>query len=356
MYGPRTQLGNRGRKSACREASRDDSIVDTREELMTTEPAISVNERAAKLVARLIADAAELRVGVCRGELGETLIDSGSRNIGSVAAGLRIAEICTGGLASVRLAPSASTPRWPWMILVQSSQPVLACLASQYAGWRLSSKERGKSFVALGSGPARALARREPLFDVLAYADSAANAVLVIESNEPPPANVVAQVAQDCHVEPENITIIFAPTQSLAGGTQIVARSLEVALHKAHELHFPLERVVDGIGAAPLCPPHPDFVTAMGRTNDAIIFAGQVQLFVTGPASEARSLANQLSSKASRDYGRPFAEIFKAVKGDFYAIDPMLFSPAMVIVTALETGETFQSGHIDLGLLNASFA
>jgi methenyltetrahydromethanopterin cyclohydrolase len=200
------------------------------------------------------------------------------------------------------------------------------------------------------------LARREPLFDVLAYADSAANAVLVIESNEPPPANVVAQVAQDCHVEPENITIIFAPTQSLAGGTQIVARSLEVALHKAHELHFPLERVVDGIGAAPLCPPHPDFVTAMGRTNDAIIFAGQVQLFVTGPASEARSLANQLSSKASRDYGRPFAEIFKAVKGDFYAIDPMLFSPAMVIVTALETGETFQSGHIDLGLLDASFA
>src|SRR5215471_4470150 len=132
MHGPRTQLGNRGRESACREASRDGSIVDTREklmttelaitreELMTTEPAISVNERAAKLVARLIADAAELRVGVCRGELGETLIDSGSRNIGSVAAGLRIAEICTGGLASVQLAPSASTPRWPWMILVQS--------------------------------------------------------------------------------------------------------------------------------------------------------------------------------------------------------------------------------------------
>lgn len=323
---------------------------------MNTAPAISVNERAAKLVAQLVADAAALRIGVGRGELGETLIDSGSRNLGSIAAGLRIAEICAGGLAEVRLAPSISTPRWPWTILVQSSQPVIACLASQYAGWRLSLKEGGSSFFALGSGPARALARREPLFEQLTYADSAATATLVIEGDRAPPAKIVAEVAQNCRVKPENLTIIFTPTQSLAGGTQIVARSLEVALHKAHELHFPLERVVEGIGAAPLCPPHPDFVTAMGRTNDAIIFAGEVHLFVTGPASEANALASKLSSRASRDYGRPFAEIFKAVKGDFYAIDPMLFSPAKITVTALETGESFQSGEIDLDLLDASFA
>lgn len=323
---------------------------------MNTAPAISVNERAAKLVAQLVADAAALRIGVGRGELGETLIDSGSRNLGSIAAGLRIAEICAGGLAEVRLAPSISTPRWPWTILVQSSQPVIACLASQYAGWRLSLKDGGSSFFALGSGPARALARREPLFEQLTYADSAATATLVIEGDRAPPARIVAEVAQNCRVKPENLTIIFTPTQSLAGGTQIVARSLEVALHKAHELHFPLERVVEGIGAAPLCPPHPDFVTAMGRTNDAIIFAGEVHLFVTGPASEANALASKLSSRASRDYGRPFAEIFKAVKGDFYAIDPMLFSPAKITVTALETGESFQSGEIDLDLLDASFA
>jgi methenyltetrahydromethanopterin cyclohydrolase len=356
VYGPCVQFGGRRSKGARRETAGDGSLVDTREQFMNTPPAISVNERASKLVAQLIADAAELRIGVSRGELGETLIDSGSQNLGSIAAGLRIAEICTGGLAEVRLAPSMSTPRWPWMILVQSSQPVIACLASQYAGWRLSLKEGESSYFALGSGPARALARREPLFEVLTYADSAASAILVIESDRPPPAKIVAEVARDCRVKPENLTIILTPTQSLAGSTQIVARSLEVALHKTHELHFPLERIVEGIGAAPLCPPHPDFVTAMGRTNDAIIFAGQVQLFVSGPASEARSLACRLSSKASRDYGRPFAEIFKAVKGDFYAIDPMLFSPAKITVTALETGESFQSGDIDLDLLDASFA
>ncbi len=323
---------------------------------MKAPPPISVNERAAKLVARLVADAVELRIGITRGELGETLVDAGSQSLGGIAAGLRIAEICMGGLADVRLGPSAATPRWPWSIVVHSSNPVVACLASQYAGWSLSLKEGEQSFFALGSGPARALARREPLFEDLQYADSAESTTLVIESNRPPPAKVVAKVAQDCQVKPEDLTIIFAPTQSLAGATQIIARALEVALHKTHELHFPLERVVDGMGVAPLCPPHPDFVTAMGRTNDAIIFAGQVQLFVTGPVDEARVLAGKLPSKASRDYGRPFAEIFKAVKGDFYAIDPMLFSPAKITVTALETGESFQSGEIDLSLLDASFA
>ncbi len=244
---------------------------------------ISVNERAAKLVAQLVADAAELKIAVTRGELGETLIDAGGSAIGSIAAGLRIAEICMGGLADVRLGPSAATPRWPWAISVRSSNPVIACLASQYAGWRLSLKDADHSYFALGSGPARALARREPLFQDLPYADRAENATLVIESNQPPPAKVVEKVAQDCGVEPANLTIIFAPTQSLAGGTQIIARVLEVALHKAHELHFPLDRVVEGMGAAPLCPPHPDFVTAMGRTNDAIIFGG------TGPTVRHRS-------------------------------------------------------------------
>lgn len=323
---------------------------------MTAVPAVSVNERAAKLVAQLVADAAQLRLGVSRGALGETLIDAGSKSLGGIAAGLRIAAICMGGLGDVTLTTSSATPRWPWTLIVRSSNPVIACLASQYAGWRLTDDSAGKPFFALGSGPARALARREPLFEHLSYADSAAQATLVIESGGPPPAKIVAKVAADCAVKPDKLTIIFAPTQSLVGGTQIVARALEVALHKTHELGFPLERVVDGVGAAPLCPPHPDFITAMGRTNDAIIFAGRVQLYVTGPAGDARALAEKLPSNASRHYGRPFAHIFKEVKGDFYAIDPMLFSPAEIVVTALETGESFRAGEINLGLLDASFA
>jgi methenyltetrahydromethanopterin cyclohydrolase len=322
---------------------------------MSAGPAISVNERAAVLVERLIADAAELGIGVTRGEYGETCIDAGSKHAGSIAAGLRMAAICMGGLGEIDLLPSPLTPRWPWTVVTRSANPVIACLGSQYAGWKLAHGEGKDAFFALGSGPARALARREPLFEKLDYADKANCATLVLESAQPAPPAIVEKVANDCGVDRKRLTIIFAPTQSLAGGTQVVARVLEVALHKTFELGFPLDRIVEGMGAAPLSPPHPDFVTAMGRTNDAIIYAGCVHLFVSGPADDARSLADRLPSKGSRDYGRPFAEIFKRVKGDFYAIDPMLFSPAQVIVTAMESGESFRRGEVNADMLDASF-
>ncbi|MBV8765900.1 MAG: methenyltetrahydromethanopterin cyclohydrolase [Hyphomicrobiales bacterium] len=315
----------------------------------------SVNARANELVTRLVADAAELGLAIAKGSSGETLIDAGSKTGGGIEAGLRIARICLGGLADVNLLPSQAIPRWPWVVAVRSSLPVIACLASQYAGWRLAHGKGKDAFVALGSGPARALARSEKLFADLTYADRADRAVMVIESDRAPPPAIVAEVASACGLPADRLTFIFMPTQSRAGSVQIVARVLEVALHKAHELGFPLERMVEGMGAAPLPPPHPDFVRAMGRTNDAIIYAGEVHLFVQGPAEEAKTLAERMPSSASRDYGRPFAEIFKRVNGDFYAIDPMLFSPASVIVTALETGDSFHAGALAPMLLDASF-
>jgi methenyltetrahydromethanopterin cyclohydrolase len=317
---------------------------------------ISVNRRAAELTAALRRDAAILNLGVAQGPFGETLIDAGAKQRGGVEAGRRIAEICMGGLGAVRLIPDNATPRWPWTIAVASPQPVIACLGSQYAGWSLAHGAGKDAFFALGSGPARALAQKETVLKDIGYRDEAEVATLVIESGRPPPREIVETVAHDCGVKPSALTVIYAPTQSLAGGAQVVARVLEVALHKAHQLKFPLERIVDGMGAAPLSPPHPDFVAAMGRTNDAIIYGGRAQLYVTGPADEARTLAEALPSRASRDFGAPFAEIFKRFKGDFYAIDPMLFSPAEVIVTAIESGESFHGGALHHQLLDASFA
>jgi methenyltetrahydromethanopterin cyclohydrolase len=317
---------------------------------------MSVNRQAAELTAALRRDGAILNLGFARGSLGETLVDAGAARPGGVEAGLRIAEICLGGLGRVRLTPNGATPNWPWTVAVSSPQPVIACLGSQYAGWSLAHGAGKDGFFALGSGPARALAQKEAVLRDIGYRDEADVATLVIESGRPPPPEVVESVAHDCGVAPSALTVIYAPTQSLAGSTQVVARVLEVALHKAHELKFPLERIIDGMGAAPLSPPHPDFVVAMGRTNDAIIYAGRVQLFVAGPAADAKVLAEALPSSASRDFGAPFAEIFRRFKGDFYAIDPMLFSPAEVIVTAIESGASFHSGTLHPELLDASFA
>ncbi len=314
----------------------------------------SINNRAWAIAQAMIADAETLRIGVTKGPAGETLIDAGAKSPGGIAAGIGLARICMGGLADIRVGSDPTTPAWPWSVSVQSSQPVTACLASQYAGWSLSAEAPDK-FFALGSGPARSLARKEELFSELAYTDDATQAVLVMESGKAPPASVLEKIARDCKVAAENLVVLFAPTQSLAGSVQVVARVLEVALHKAHAVHFPLDRIVDGMGTAPLSPPHPDFVTAMGRTNDAIIFGGRVQVFVTGPASDARDLAEKLPANVSKDYGKPFADVFRGVKGDFYKIDSMLFSPAEAIVTAVETGESFRAGGLDLALLQASF-
>jgi methenyltetrahydromethanopterin cyclohydrolase len=315
----------------------------------------SVNEEVKPLVEDLIRDALPLRVEVTRGALGECLIDCGVRVLGGLEAGRRMAEICLGGLGRVSLQTVNPEAAWPFMVTVHTSQPVIACLGSQYAGWSLSVEDKGKKFHVLGSGPARALGSSEKLFEELGYRDQADSAVLVIEADRAPPTALVEQVAKACDVKPDRLTFVYAPTSSLAGTVQIAARCLEVALHKSHELHFPLTDIVDGIATAPVPPPAPGFIEAMGRTNDAIIFGGRVQLFVSGDAKAARDLAEALPSIKSKDYGKPFAEIFAAVKGDFYAIDRMLFSPAKVTVTALDSGESFEAGHIDTAMLSRSF-
>jgi methenyltetrahydromethanopterin cyclohydrolase len=309
-----------------------------------------LNDNAQHIADGMVRDAERLRVVVSTGPLGERLIDAGAKVTGSIEAGLRIAEATMGGLGSISAVIDRTLEKWPFTLEVRSSQPVLACLASQYAGWNLSNGD----YFAMGSGPARALAHVEPLFSTLAYRDTASSALLVLETQKPPPPAVVEKVAKATGLPADKLTFLYAPTQSLAGTVQIVSRVLEVALHKANDLKFPLQNILDGIGAAPLPAPHPDFLTAMGRTNDAIIYGSVVQLFVKGPAADAKELAEKLPSRASRDHGEPFAEIFKKFKGDFYAIDPLLFSPAEVIVTALETGDTFRAGRRDLKMLEQS--
>ncbi|MEP7298884.1 MAG: methenyltetrahydromethanopterin cyclohydrolase [Burkholderiales bacterium] len=314
---------------------------------------LSINALARPLVERLLAQANALELGVSHDATGACIVDAGIQARGSVAAGLLIGEICMGALGRVSVRAGASEG-WPTWIEVRSSQPVLACLGSQYAGWSLSaSKEEtgGKKFFSLGSGPARALAAKEALYAELGYRDRADAGVLVLEVDRAPPKVVIDKLLRDCGLQPEGLTLILTPTTSLAGTTQVVARVLEVALHKAHELGFALANIVDGVATAPLPAPSPDGVVAMGRTNDAILYGGRVQLTVRGDDAAARQLALQLPSRNSRDYGRSFADIFKEVEYDFYKIDGALFAPAEVWVSNLDSGNTWHAGALNMELL-----
>ena len=315
---------------------------------------VDLNRRAADLVDALVGEAEILRLGVSRDPSSVRIVDAGIHVEGGLEAGRLIAEICMAGLGKVSISGSGAVSEWPLSVHVHSVSPVIACLGSQYAGWSLSHGSGKDAFFALGSGPGRALAGKEALFAELGITDRDSRACLVLEVDRPPPAELTAKIAADCGVRAEHLTLILTPTRSLAGTVQVVARVLEVALHKAHTLGFPMGHVVDGFGSAPIPAPAPDFLTAMGRTNDAILFAGQVHLFVDGKDEAAESLCERLPSAASRDYGRPFAEVFKAYDYDFFQIDPMLFSPAKVIVSALRSGRSFRAGALDLALLGRS--
>jgi methenyltetrahydromethanopterin cyclohydrolase len=304
------------------------------------------------LLIQLLEQADALQLGVSRHESGCTIVDAGIQYAGSAEAGRLIAEICMGGLGNVTLQADDRFAGWNDAVAVTSASPVLACLASQYAGWALSHEK----FFSLGSGPARALAQREDLFKELGYVDSASSTCIVLETDKVPPLQVIEKIVRDTKVAPEHLTIILTPTSSIAGVVQIVGRVLEVALHKAHTLHFPLENIVSGSGLAVLPPVAKDFMTAMGRTNDAILFGGDVHLQVRGDDAAAAKLAADLPSSASKDYGKTFAEVFKFYEMDFYKIDPMLFSPAKVTVTNLDTGNVFAGGYLNADLINLSFS
>ncbi len=321
--------------------------------MMSSNPALSVSARAAKIVDTIVANAGALRCAVSTGEAGERRIDMGANVPGGLEAGRLLGEVCMGGFGTVALTSSSGLERWPLGVMVHSSNPVIACLGSQYAGWTITDDASG--FFALGSGPARALSRVEELYKEIGYADHHNASALVIEGDKAPPSAVALNVAVACGIPAANLTILYAPTGSLAGTVQIASRVLEVSLHKAHALHFPLENIVDGYGVAAIAPPVPDFIKAMGRTNDAIIYGGRIQLFVRGSDEAAKKLANELPSNTSSSYGKPFSEIFKEVDGDFYKIDAMLFSPALVTVSNLDTGSSFMAGQLAPEIVEKSF-
>ncbi len=312
----------------------------------------SVNKYANQLVEDLIKHKEKFNLKVSQGPLSCTIIDAGINIDGSIKAGLKISEICLGGLGDVCIIPSPKINISSYSISVHSSRPVLACLGSQYAGWSLSHE----NFFSLGSGPVRSIVQKEEIFKEIDYKDESAKTSVVLEVDKFPPEEVVKKVSTDSNIQPENLNFIITPTTSICGNIQVVARVLEVAIHKIHELKFPLERVIHGIGYAPLPPIAKDFITGMGRTNDAIIYGGVVQLIIDGPEEDLIDLSKTLPSSSSSDYGKPFKEIFKKYNHDFYKIDGSLFSPALIIINSKISGKTYMGGEINEKLITKSFS
>jgi methenyltetrahydromethanopterin cyclohydrolase len=293
-----------------------------------------------------------LRVEVHTTAAGARVIDCGVKAPGGLQAGLALARVCMSGQAEVALTSGEAAGVGCQLVTVHTDHPVLACMASQYAGWQV--KRDGK-FFAMGSGPMRAAYGKEQLFEHVPGREQAPVAVGVLESRKLPDDAVVGSLAESLGLPPSKITLLAAPAASMAGNLQVVARSLETALHKLHELKFDLNQIVAGFGSAPLPPVARDELGAIGRTNDAILYGGRVAIWVQADDDQLAEVGPRVPASASADYGAPFASIFERCNNDFYKIDPMLFSPAEVVFNNLRTGRSFAFGRVRPDVLHRSF-
>jgi methenyltetrahydromethanopterin cyclohydrolase len=306
----------------------------------------SMNEAAWRIADAMEADAKALRVAVGK-VAGCRVIDCGGAVTGSLAAGLHMARACLADLAEVSMTPSEFGPS----ISVRTDDPVRACLGSQYAGWQV----KGEKFFAMGSGPFRALAGTEEVLKELGIRETSPCAVGVLETKRHPTEEVVASLVAKLPPEVDRLTLLVAPASSMAGTIQVVARSVETALHKLHELKFDVGQVFSAFGTAPLPPVASDETTAIGRTNDAILYGGRVTVWVRCDDDVIDAIGPKVPSCASKDYGSPFGEVFARYNHDFYKIDPLLFSPAEVTFVNLKTGMARTFGKPNNATLRHSF-
>lgn len=314
---------------------------------------LSVNRLAWKLAEEFLNKPTFYNVYCTKTSSGATVIDAGVKALGGFQAGALLTELCLGGIGRVQLDFKTYGEITFPSVTVSTDHPAVATLGSQFAGWRI--KESDGS-IAIGSGPARALALKpKDVYDEINYKDSSDCAVLTLESNCLPSEALIEKVTNACKIKADQLIVVVAPTASIAGLTQVAGRVVEVGIHKLRTLGLNPKVIKYACGYAPIPPVGNDFEVAMARTNDAILYGGTVYCTVDYDDEAAlEKIVNQAPSKMSKDYGKPFLQIFREADRDFYKIDHNLFAPAVIIVNNAKTGNVFKAGENNPAVLAES--
>jgi methenyltetrahydromethanopterin cyclohydrolase len=300
---------------------------------------ISVNREAAVIAAAMAGDAERLGVSVSKLAGGTPVIDIGLRAPGGLLAGLHTANLSLGGMGQVSPTILAYDGFSLPGVVISVDRPEIGCMASQYAGWGI----RKPDFFAIGSGPARARARVEPLFAQLDYQDDAEVAVLILEGQTTPDERMAEYIARKCRLDPSALTLILAPAACVGGLVQLSARAVATGMHKMFKLGFDVRKVLHGQGVCPVAPPVPDEDLASAHANDCVLYGARVHYTVRAEDDELARLIDLIPSSASPDYGTPCYELFQRY-GSFYDVDPMLFCPSEVTLSNLASGRVFRAG------------
>ena len=291
---------------------------------------------------------------------GTRIIDCGVEAQGTAELGVIMADVAMGGRGKTKLSSkdssmslSAVWPECPWpLVQVRSNDPVSACLASQYAGWQIDHE----NYKAMASGPIRAAIGKEKLFETIGRREQPATTVGLLETNRLPPETVCQELASLTGLPADALTLLVTATESPAGMVQVIARSIETALHQLHECGFDLERIVQGTGVAPLPPAIQGSLAAIGCANDAILYGSFVRLDVIGDDESLEAIGPQAVSSHSTLHGELFSVLFKQANQDFYALDPALFAPAVLELRNLDSGRHHSFGLVSPEIVERSFS
>lgn len=304
-----------------------------------------LNDRALRLTEQVLSDPSAVGLTISY-VAGARIIDAGVSAPGGFLAGLVLGRICLADLAQVAIVPG----QFYSSVQTLTDHPVAACLASQYAGWQI----KVEKWFGMGSGPMRSAYGKEPLFDTIGHREQARHIVGVLETDKLPTEPVIAYLSEKLNRPPPQMTLWIAPTGSAAGTVQVVSRSVEVALHKLHELKFDLSTIRHGYGVAPIPPLTRDNFAALGRTNDAILYGGQVALTMDADDAVIEEFGPKIPSCSSVTFGKPFLELFQEA-GDFYKMDPLLFAPAEITFHNRKSGRSFRFGKLAPDIVKNSF-
>jgi methenyltetrahydromethanopterin cyclohydrolase len=313
---------------------------------------LSVNQIAWQKAQKIINNPLLFGVMVSKSTAGATIIDAGVNAKGGFQAGKKLTELCLGGAGKAQLGFKNYGDLNLPSITISTDHPAIATLGSQFAGWRIKDGEQ----IAIGSGPIRALALKpKDIYDEIGYKDQSDKAVLTLESNTLPSDALIEKVTGASGIKAQNLIIVVAPTSSIAGLTQVAGRVVEVGIHKLRTLGLSPKIIWYAMGCAPIPPVGTDFDVAMARTNDAILYGGTVYCTINYDDETAlQKIVEQAPSKASKDYGKPFLQIFREADKDFYKIDHGLFAPAQIIINNAKTGKTLKAGQVNPVVLSQS--
>src|SRR4029453_16258718 len=102
---------------------------------------VSLNELAWRRCDNLAGAAERLNIAVLQSADGARVVDCGVEAAGGLEAGRLMAEVCLADLGGVAI-QQGNIGDWAGpLVTIQTDQPMLACMASQYAGWQITAEK-----------------------------------------------------------------------------------------------------------------------------------------------------------------------------------------------------------------------